>query len=311
MIAKWHLKAFVQKCISYMPQSQRINLWFQKNVTKGVELTDEYFGYKITHAKDHLKFFKKHLNKSLNECTFLELGTGWYPIVPIALYLNDVKKGFTLDLSDWMTLENLIITCKKYVEWQQDGKLKNYLPNINQQKWSYIQELANAKTNNLNIKETFTNIGLTRIIGDARRLQFENNSIDLICSNNTFEHIPKSILIDILSEFKRVAKAGGVMCHHIDMSDHFAHFDKSINIYNFLKFSDKAWKRIDNTIQPQNRMRFKDYKAMYKQIDLPVTDEEYLTGNLDDLSIISINNEFKNYTPAELAISQGYLISKM
>ena len=36
MIRKWHLKAIIQKTISFLPGSHKINYWFQKNITKGV-----------------------------------------------------------------------------------------------------------------------------------------------------------------------------------------------------------------------------------------------------------------------------------
>ena len=60
MIAKWKAEAIVQKGISYLPKKDKINYLFQKYVTKGVYLTDEYFTYKITHARDHLAYFKKY-----------------------------------------------------------------------------------------------------------------------------------------------------------------------------------------------------------------------------------------------------------
>ncbi len=66
-------------------------------------------------------------------------------------------------------------------------------------------------------------------------LNIKSDSVDFICSNNTFEHIPADILSAILREFKRVIKPGGLMSHFIDMSDHFAHFDSRITIYNFLE----------------------------------------------------------------------------
>ena len=70
-------------------------------------------------------------------------------------------------------------------------------------------------------------------------LSLQKESVDFICSNNTFEHIPQEILRDILVEFKRVLHPNGLMSHFIDMSDHFAHFDSRITIYNFLQIQQK------------------------------------------------------------------------
>jgi len=309
MIQKWKMKAIVQKGISFLPNKEKINYWFQKNITKGVDLNDEYFTYKITHAKDHLRFFKKFSTIKIEECEILELGTGWYPIIPIALFLSDLKLINTLDLSDWMTKENLKTTCNKFIEWRTTGRLQEFLEYINEEKWQIIQKLATDEHQDLDAM--CQQINLKRWIGDARNTDFETSSIDLICSNNTFEHIPKSILNDILKEFSRIVASQGVMSHFIDMSDHFAHFDKSINIYNFLRFSDQRWNLIDNSIQPQNRMRFFEYKEMYNKLNIPISYEEVRKGDIPALKEIPLDSKYKNYSLSELAISHGYIVSKM
>ncbi len=309
MIAKWKLKAIVQKGISFFPQKERINYWFQKNVTKGVELNDLYFEYKITHASDHLRFFEQFADRHLSECKILELGTGWYPIVPVALFLNDIKEVTSLDLSDWMSSANLRTTCRKFIEWRKQEKLSEFLPTINEDRWQMIRDLANSEGEELDYM--CSKISLKRWIGDARNTEFDNRSFNLICSNNTFEHIPEDILYGILAEFARVIKPDGVMSHFIDMSDHFAHMDSSINIYNFLRYSDQVWNRIDNSIQPQNRMRFRDYKQMYKNLELPVSHEEVRRGDLEALKQVPLDQKYRAYEPAELAISHGYIVSKM
>ena len=307
MRSNWKLKAIVQKGISYFPQKEKINYWFQKRVTKGVELSDDHFRNKITHSKDHLYYFRKHSSKELKECNVLELGTGWYPIVPIAMYLSDVEEVISIDLRDWVKRENMYKTIRTFQEWRQRGELDLFLDYINEEKWKSLGAIVDEQKE---LKETCEIIGLKRIIGDARKTDLESASIDLICSNNTFEHIPENILEDILKEFKRVLKPGGVMSHFIDMTDHFAHFDSSITIYNFLKYSDRKWKRIDNSIQPQNRMRFKDYKAMYEKQDIEISEEKIRSGNKEEVASVSLAAKYKDYTIDEIAISHGYIVTK-
>lgn len=52
---KWILKAIVQKTISFLPFKHRINYFFQKHITKGVNLGDEYFYDRLEHARQHLQ----------------------------------------------------------------------------------------------------------------------------------------------------------------------------------------------------------------------------------------------------------------
>ena len=50
----WIMKAVVQKVISGLPASYRVNYLFQKYFTKGIKLTDEYFEDRLRHASNHL-----------------------------------------------------------------------------------------------------------------------------------------------------------------------------------------------------------------------------------------------------------------
>jgi ubiquinone/menaquinone biosynthesis C-methylase UbiE len=150
----------------------------------------------------------------------------------------------------------------------------------------------------------------TVVIQDARQTDFKEGEIDFITSNNTFEHIYPEILEGILKEFYRVLSPGGVMSHFIDMTDHFAHFDSSINVYNFLKFSPGFWKLIDNEILPQSRLRLKDYKSIYYKLNIPINDTVIWKHNPEQVRRVKVHDSWKDYTVEELAIVHVYLASK-
>ncbi len=308
MIRKWKLKAIVQKTISYLPYKEKVNYLFQKNITKGVQLTDEYFENKITHAQDHFKFLKKYKTTS-SKTQVLELGTGWYPIIPLAFFLSDLDNIISIDLQSWLTKKHCITTFLKFKEWKESGRLNDYLNNINEERWQLIESII-INNEQISLDEILNKIHLKIIIGDARKLDFDNETFDFICSNNTFEHIYKNVLIDIIKEFQRVLKTNGLMSHFIDMTDHFCHFDNKINEYHFLKYSHQKWTIIDNNIQPQNRMRFKDYIQIYEKLNIPIIHTEVRKGSLERLRQITIYKEFEGYSEQELAITHGYIISK-
>ncbi len=305
---KWVAKAIVQKMISFLPNSEKVNFLFQKHVTKAVLLTNQHFDWKITHARDHVNYFLKFApNRKIGDAQVLELGTGWYPIVPIALFLNGFKNTVSIDIQSWMTVESQLTTVAKFKEWRDAGKLEAFLPNLQEDRWNVLMSLLQNPPKTT--AEFNAQIHLKSDIIDGRNTGFEAHSFDFICSNNTFEHIPKIILVDILKEFKRLLKPDGVMSHFIDMTDHFAHFDKSITEYNFLKFSSKQWRLIDNSIQPQNRMRWADYQKIYRDLDIKITAEEVRKGDVQRLKTVKIHPEFAGFSAQELAISHGYLVS--
>ena len=144
---------------------------------------------------------------------------------------------------------------------------------------------------------------------DATDLDFPAAHFDLICSNNTFEHVYPEVLRGILSEFRRVVKQDGVMSHFIDLSDHFAHLDRSIGIYNFLRFTPRQWRWIDNDIQPQNRLRWADYLAMYADLGIPVREQDFLPGDVDAVRQLPLAPAYRDRPAGELAISHGYIVS--
>lgn len=306
---KWKLKAIVQKTISFLPFGHKINYIFQKYVTKGVHLSNEYFYDRLEHARNHLNNFKKYSSKTIAQSS-LEIGTGWYPIVPICFFLSGTDKIYSVDISFLTSKDKIHSTLEKFVESYQLGHLSKYINFIP----ARIEALKNIieSYDNLSLEEILQNLNIIYLIEDARKLPLPDNSIDLINSNNTFEHIYPDILVQILKEFKRVVKKEvGVMSHFIDMSDHFAHFDKSINIYNFLQFSDNQWKWIDNSIQPQNRMRIYDYKNIYAELAIPILVESFRKGNVDELKTISLSKKYLNIPLDEIAISHCHIVSNM
>ncbi len=309
ILSKWKLKAIVQKGISFLPNSEKANYFFQKHITKGVHLNNEHFENKIQHSKDHISFFQKY-GETGPDKQIIELGSGWYPIVPIMMYLSNSGRVISVDIQSWMTKETQLTTINKFIDWRKKGKLDFFLTNLDNKRWDKLLEIS-ANPSKYTLDTINKTIGLELLLQDAQHLQLADDSIDLICSNNTFEHIYKEVLSGILNEFSRVIKPNGVMSHFIDMSDHFAHYDKDINIYNFLKYSNKSWNRIDNSIQPQNRLRFEDYRGIYKQLNIPITEESIRPGNINEVQELKIHKEFQHFSLEELAISHGYIISKM
>ena len=281
---------------------------FQKYVTKGVYLTDDYFIDRLLHAQNHVSYFSKY-TKTNDSFNVLELGTGWYPVIPIYMFLSGASKIYSVDINNLVSEKNLKQTIAKYCQFYKSGELNKYMKEIDEDRLNVLFNCYN-KQNEVNREQLLNQLNINFIVGDARQLPLTSSSIDLITSNNTFEHIYPKILISILKEFNRVLKPGAIMSHFIDMSDHFAHLDKKISIYNFLKFSDKRWSLIDNTVQPQNRLRITQYREIYSKVGIKIVEENNRDGDIEKLKEINIDKKLKNISDKELAVSHSLLISK-
>lgn len=301
----WILKAIIQKFISFLPFKHKINYLFQKHITRGVNLTDEYFFDKLEHAGNHYNYYNKY--SETKDFTMLELGTGWYPVIPIFFYLAGAKKIYSIDIASHVSKENYYTAISKIISAIDNGLLEKYLPSIEQKRIDNLKDIYN-NWSLITLNEISKRLQIHFIVTDARKIELKDNTIDLITSNNTFEHIPESILTEILEEFKRIIKKEGVMSHFIDMSDHFAHLDKSITIYNFLKFSEENWNFIDNNIQPQNRLRLYHYKEIFSLLNLNLTEEENRTDNLEDIKKVHLDEKFASHPIEDNAISHSHVI---
>ena len=304
-MAIWILKAAVQKTISILPFKERINFFFQRHITKAVKLSDEHFNWKVNHAKDHINHFCFN-GGTINNKIVVELGTGWYPIIPIAMFLNGAKKVISYDIQNWLTKDTIITSIERLVQAKNNGSLPIELSADSFKRWSVLTQIV-AEKDEIELNEMKSRLLFETKIQDARSSGLPNESIDLICSNNTFEHIFQDVLQGILIEFKRILKKDGRMSHFIDLTDHFAHFDKSISTYNYLKFSKLEWRIIDNDIQPQNRLRWFEYKIMYDSLGLNYKEEQVRPGTLSEIQELKVHSDYKDVDLKELAISHGYL----
>ena len=302
---KWVIKAIVQKCISFLPYKHKVNYLFQKYVTKGVQLSAYYFDDRLSHFQEHKTFFEKYKGR-VADSTILELGTGWYPVIPIGFFLSGAEKVYTVDISALTNREKVLETMARYLVYFENGQLQHL--SFQKDRLETLCELHKA-AEGLSLEEILKKLRIQYLVADARNLELPNDSIDGITSNNTFEHVYPDVLEEILKEFKRVLKTDGLMSHFIDMSDHFAHLDKTITIYNFLQFSATRWQFIDNTIQPQNRWRISHFRLLYEQLGIPVTEELNRPGDLEALNSVPIDKSFQHISKADLAISHSYLVS--
>lgn len=304
---KWIIKAIVQKFISFLPFKYKINYLFQKYITRGVQLSDTYFEGRLIHFKNHQEAFFL-FKKTFAGIRVAELGTGWYPVVPVSLYLNGAASIVTIDIAPLMDKEKLVHTILKFGEYAKSGRLHTF---ISYQEEKLDELISLVRDTSISFEALLRKMNISYQLGDAAKMDLGEASYDLVVSNNTFEHVYPEDLKSLLIKFRSLLKKGGVMSHFIDMTDHFAHLDKTITVYNFLRFSTKQWTWIDNTIQPQNRWRINQYRQLYQSLGIPIHKEKNNQGDLADLQSIQLAKEFKAEKQEDLVVCHSYLISQI
>jgi hypothetical protein len=280
-MASWLIKAAVQGAISPLPGRDRLNHLLQRHVTGSVTLTDEVFERKLAQCRRHIESYRAQHGAVPRHV--LELGTGWYPIVPIGLIEAGVERVTTVDVNPLCDLARARAALQRF------GRQLPADP---------------VATDAGGLLEP---LGVQMLVRDVRDSGVERGSVDLFVSNNTLEHIPPTTLAEIMAEFRRLAAPGAVMDHFIDMSDHYAHFDRSITEFNYLRYSDRRWRPFNNRLQYQSRLRISDYRRIIEDAGFRVTAEDAERGPMDALDQITLAPRFQRYPREELAVVRCWL----
>lgn len=301
----WKIKAFIQGTLSRLPNAQRWNRLMQKHITHSLEISDDYFASKWRQAARHADYYRQHAG-SQDSFTALELGTGWFPINPVGLALSGASTVFTIDRERLLQRDQVMEVLKRFHALIKSGEIEPAGKGACER---LEKTLEAARDESLSASAILKTLGVISIVGDARSTSLQADAIDLVCSNNTLEHIPGGVIEAIFREFHRVLKPEGLMSHHIDLSDHYSHFDRSLTVYNFLRYSDREWQRYNNDLQYQNRLRLSDYRALHETSGWRVLAEKNLRKPLEELRSVPVAEQYRDFEESDLAVHSSWMLS--
>jgi hypothetical protein len=204
---------------------------------------------KYERAVEILEKFKKYSQKPLSDAVFFEYGAGWDLFIPMIISSFGTGKIYCTDI--------------------------NLLPksDILNDSFQHVKRLADKDQTIFTNVPLFTNKNFRTILQkyfridyqapiDARQLSHLDNSIDCIFANGVNANVPQNILIDIVKECHRILDPNGIVSFKQSYADQWSYIDKSISQYNYLRYSEKQWKKYCPPINYQNRLRHKDYLSI-------------------------------------------------
>jgi len=305
----WMLKSLIHRAISVLPRSDRWNELFQTYVTRSLELHPDGFEQRLSFCRRHLEHFFEAQPQHRDNFTALDVGTGWFPVVPIALYLCGASEIWTFDIAPLLRSPRLRLLLCYFNEYDQRGVLQNFLPWVEPDRMSQLRTALEGSDNE-SPEALLSKLNIHALVRDAQNTGLKPGSIDLFVSTTVLEYIPTGALEGLFAEFRRLASPNATMSHYIDLYDQFSAFDHSITPINFLRYSTNCWKWLRSPLIPLNRLRISDYRALHASAGFAIFKEANTSASAQALREVPLAAEFQRYSAADLLVLTSWLVSK-
>jgi hypothetical protein len=228
----------------------------------------------------------------------LEVGTGWYPVIPLMMRLAGARHVILTDVDALMDLETLNATVMFLLE--RKGDLAERLHTT----LAEIEERLRLPQGDLD--DVLAQMGMTYAVPfDYKKSEVR---VDAIVSHTVLEHVPPQVIEELALDWRR--RPGGLISHGVDHSDHRAIVDARLSRVDFLRYSDQLWKllRIDDT----NRLRHSDYITMLGAAGFEIIFQHVYIDptSKDALSKIPLAARFQGMDPDDIATTWSNIIAR-
>jgi SAM-dependent methyltransferase len=148
---------------------------------------------------------------------------------------------------------------------------------------------------------------------DASHTHLPPASVDVVTTSEVLEHVQPEVIPQLLREWKRILKPGGLMSHTIDLADHFQQFDQDLSPVNFLRFSERTWRCLASGLAYCNRLREGQYLEMFADAGFSVLHLESTPDPraLATLATMPLAREFAGLPAAQLAVTRLLVLAQV
>lgn len=238
--------------------------------------------YKIKSTRNSFRIINRILERnklSLKDTFCVEMGSGWLPIFPYLLvFEGKVHKVTTYDVNTHYN--------KKKINALNEVFIKEYTLDSSQ----FSEKYGLPST-----VEYFPSQGI-----ETASL----SNVDFIFSRFVLEHVPPEVLDSIHKSLYENLPEDAYILHLISPSDHRAYSDKSLSLYDFLKYSIEEWDKIQTKFDYHNRLRLPQYLAIFSTyfevVHLEFNSCEKGTPQFEKFQELKIHPDFSKFNFEEL-----------
>jgi SAM-dependent methyltransferase len=292
----WLAKAMLQKGVSALPRAERANYAFRRHVTHTVPSSEDRFRRKFKRARVHLEAYDRHgPDRPPAAAVFYEFGAGWDLTIPLSYWALGVNRQVVGDIRRNVRPELVALTLDRF---------RRLAPELEAEAGRPLR-VPGPEDGPGDLARTF---GIEYLAPcDARSTGLASASMDFVTSTSTLEHVPAEDVLPLLAECRRILSSKGAISCRIDLRDHFSNFDDDLSPYNFLRYSDRAWRLLNCSLGHQNRLRRPDYLRLFAAAGLAVVSERSATpgpAKLDELRGLALAPRFRVYRLEDVAVTR-------
>lgn len=250
--------------------------------------------YKIKSSQNSYLTFDRLIKKvgiSLYYKSVIEIGSGWLPLMPYFFkYMGNISAVETYDLNKHYNKKNINNLNREFskkfgipVERAQNGKFNlpegiRYYP-----------------------KTDFTKVHV--------------NNAELVFSRFVLEHLSPLDIKRLHQKFKKELPEAYII-HLISPSDHRAYVDKNLSNQDFLRFSEKEWKKKQTRFDYHNRLRLPQYLEIFKDLRYEILFLEFESANKESetykkFKTVPLHDNYRKYSDDELTAGSINIVLRL
>jgi SAM-dependent methyltransferase len=238
-----------------------------------------------------LELIRRH-NAVQNGDRLLEVGTGWihWEATYIRLFYDTDTTLF--DVWDNRQLKPL----KRY--YAELDRIIDHEVRMTPAQSENVHRLLKTISSTNSFDDLYSRLNYRYIVEPSGKLHdLPDESFNVIVSCDVLEHVDKGILSEYIQDFYRLLKPGGYSIHTIDIGDHISYYDPSVSVKNYLRYSDKVWKRcFENKVQYFNRIQRSTWLDLFQKAGLRQVAEESVYRNVG----IKPNREYQDLSREDI-----------
>jgi len=223
----------------------------------------------------------------------LEVGTGWLHFYSVFIALFYEVQATVTDIWDNRQFEPL------QTAFGELGQRLDEFPLLSSHQSQRAHQVLRGIAATTSFEELYRLLGFQYIVDSNGDLGFAGtDEYDLIVSFHVLEHIHRDVIERHMNRMAAALRPAGRQVHQIGIDDHLRHYDMAMSPKQYLRYSDRTWKRFfENNLQYFNRLQKSEWEELFMRAGMHVEGEDVERCNLHGLPV---DERFANFDQVDL-----------